>query len=112
MGSKGFRDLLREAYFDRAKGIFAVCDVTRKRTLEDLDDWIQGVFSTVGEIPVVIAVNDTGKEGPPQIHEPDIQQMARGYHAPFYFTSPATGENVEKAFQVLAERIVARESLT
>ena len=30
MGQKGFRELLKEAYFYGAKGIIAVCDVDRK----------------------------------------------------------------------------------
>jgi len=38
MGEKGFRELLREAYFYGANGILAVCDSTRRRTLDDLDD--------------------------------------------------------------------------
>ena len=37
MGEKGFRELLKEAYFYGAKGILAVCDATRKKTLEDLE---------------------------------------------------------------------------
>src|SRR5207253_4979715 len=29
MGEKGFRDLLKEAFFHGAKGVVAVCDLTR-----------------------------------------------------------------------------------
>src|SRR3972149_6589742 len=29
MGEKGFRELLKEAYFHGAQGVLAVCDVTR-----------------------------------------------------------------------------------
>src|SRR2546430_10752896 len=35
MGQKGFRELLKEAYFYGARGIIAVCDVTRRETLYD-----------------------------------------------------------------------------
>src|SRR2546425_2377432 len=35
MGQKGFRELLKEAYFYGAKGVIAVTDVTRKTTLDD-----------------------------------------------------------------------------
>src|SRR3990170_698487 len=38
MGSRGFRELLREAYFHWAQGILAVCDITRYETLSDLDE--------------------------------------------------------------------------
>src|SRR3989442_1011759 len=57
MGSKGFRELLREAYFHGAQGILAVADITRYDTLEDLDSWVESVFRTVGEIPVAFAIN-------------------------------------------------------
>src|SRR6266536_64204 len=50
MGQKGFRELLKEAYFYGARGILAVCDVTRRKTLDDLDDWIEGVYSVTGKI--------------------------------------------------------------
>src|SRR5207247_2459493 len=43
MGEKGFRELLKDAYFYGANGILAVADLTRRRTLDDLDDWIDGV---------------------------------------------------------------------
>src|SRR5512136_2366545 len=38
MGEKGFRDLLKEAFFHGARGILAVCDLTRYSTLKELDD--------------------------------------------------------------------------
>src|SRR5256884_8881398 len=43
MGEKGFRDLLKEAFFHGAKGVLAVADLTRRPTLDDLDDWIDSV---------------------------------------------------------------------
>src|SRR2546422_1261701 len=47
MGEKGFRDLLKEAFFHGAKGVVAVCDLTRYSTLKELDDWVQSVFNVV-----------------------------------------------------------------
>src|SRR3972149_3160064 len=57
MGEKGFRELLKDAYFYGANGILAVADLTRKRTLDALDDWIDGVEQVVGKVPILIAVN-------------------------------------------------------
>ncbi len=105
MGHKGFRELLKEAYFYGAKGVLAVCDVARRQTLQDLHDWIEGVFEVAGRLPVAILVNETGKGGTPQVTEADVQQVAEAYDAPFYFTSSVTGANVEAAFQGLAQRI-------
>src|SRR6267143_29347 len=51
MGQEGFRDLLKDAYFDGARGILAVADVTRRSTLEALGPWIETVRSVAGNIP-------------------------------------------------------------
>ena len=105
MGQKGFRELLKEAYFYGAKGILAVCDVTRKKTLEDLDDWIEGVYSVTGKIPIEFLGNKVDLEGLAEVQEDDMIQAAKAYDSPFHFTSAKTGVNVEVAFQSLAERI-------
>ncbi|MFA5896673.1 MAG: ADP-ribosylation factor-like protein, partial [Thermoplasmata archaeon] len=56
MGEMGFRELLKDAYFYGATGILAVADLTRRKTLDDLDDWIDGVEQIVGRVPILIAV--------------------------------------------------------
>ena len=105
MGQKGFRELLKEAYFYGAKGILAVCDGTRKKTLEDLDDWIEGVYSVTGKIPIEFLANKVDLQEQVQVTEDDLIQAARAYDSPFHFTSAKTGVSVELAFQSLAERI-------
>src|SRR5438309_12050011 len=59
MGEKGFRDLLKEAFFHAAKGVVAVCDLTRRPTLKELGDWLERALHAAGKIPVVQAVNKT-----------------------------------------------------
>jgi len=110
MGQKGFRELLKEAYFYGAKGIIAVCDVTRKSTLDDLDDWIEGVYSVTGKVPIQFLANKIDMKEKAEFAETEIQQATRAYDSPFSFTSAKTGENVESGFQSLAER-VAKERL-
>ena len=105
MGQKGFRELLKEAYFYGARGILAVCDVTRRKTLDDLDDWIEGVYSVTGKIPIEFLGNKVDLKDNGQITEDDMVQAARAYDSPFHFTSAKTGVNVETAFQSLAERV-------
>src|SRR3989337_726144 len=105
MGQKGFRELLKEAYFYGARGILAVCDITRRKTLDDLDDWIDGVYSVTGKIPTVLLGNKTEFIEHAQISEEDLAQAARAYDCPYFFTSARTGLNVELAFATLAERV-------
>ncbi len=111
MGQKGFRELLKEAYFYGAKGILAVCDVTRKKTLEDLDDWIEGVYSVTGKIPIEFLANKVDLQDHAEVHEDDMIQAAKAYDSPSHFTSAKTGVNVELAFQSLAERIAKERAV-
>ncbi len=106
MGQKGFRELLKEAYFYGAKGIIAVCDVTRRNTLDDLDDWIEGVYSVTGRIPIEIFANKMDLKEKMEMGRDEVEQFSKAYDSPWHFTSAKTGENVEEAFRGLATRIV------
>lgn len=106
MGSKGFRELLREAYFHGAQGILAACDLTRYDTLEDLDSWVESVFRTVGEVPVVFAVNKCDLIDQAAFGEEQVKQATEAFEAPFFYTSAKTGQNVEAAFRELGGLVV------
>lgn len=108
MGQKGFRELLKEAYFYGAKGILAVCDVTRKDTLHELDDWIEGVYSITGKVPIEFLANKYDLRNQVSIAEEELTQASKAYDSPYYYTSAKTGMNVEKAFQQLAKRIALK----
>ena len=101
MGEKGFRELLKDAYFYGTNGVLAVADVTRRRTLDDLDDWIDGVEHEVGKVPILIAVNKTDLTSGAQFDADDVAQFAKAYNAEFFETSAKTGEHVEDAFRRL-----------
>lgn len=105
MGSKGFRELLREAYFHGAQGILAVADITRYDTLEDLDSWVESVFRTVGEIPVVFTVNKMDLKDQAAFGEEQVKQATEAFDAPYFYASAKTGENVESVFRSLGETI-------
>jgi len=105
MGSKGFRELLREAYFHGAQGILAVADITRYDTLEDLDSWVESVFKTVGEIPVTFALNKTDLKDQAAFGEEQVKQATEAFEAPYFYSSAKTGQNVELIFRTLGERI-------
>src|SRR5438105_14590200 len=98
MGEKGFHELLNDAYFYGANGILAVADLTRRRTLDDLDDWIDGVEHVVGKVPILIVVNKADLTSGAQFQERDVAQFAKAYGSEFILTSAKSGEHVEVAF--------------
>ncbi|TLZ45277.1 MAG: GTP-binding protein [Methanobacteriota archaeon] len=108
MGEKGFRELLKEAYFHGAQGVLAVCDVTRKETLKDLDDWVAAVVKVTGHVPIEFLANKADLKDEMEVSDSDVRRAADAYKAPFLFTSAKTGANVEEAFSKLAQMIALR----
>ncbi len=102
MGQKGFRELLREAYFFGAHGAIAVCDLTNKETLEELRYWIKALTDVAGDVPIVFAGNKVDLENDRVIKEQDLQELASKYKGKAYLTSAKTGQNVEEVFKTLA----------
>jgi small GTP-binding protein len=108
MGEKGFRELLKEAYFHGAQGVLAVCDVTRKQTLDDLDEWVAAVLKVTGNVPIAYLANKADLKDQMDLTEADVRRAAESHRAPYMFTSAKTGQNVEEAFAQLADLIATR----
>ncbi len=101
MGRKGFMDLLRDAYFYRANGVFGVLDTTRKVTLEALHGWLEGVTNAVGSVPILILANKEDLKKEADVTKKDVKAFAEQWDATLFYTSAKTGNNVGEAFEGL-----------
>ncbi len=110
MGEKGFRTLLKEAYFHGAQGIIAVCDLTRPDTMFDLSGWVNIAIKQAGEVPFCFMGNKTDMTSERAVDEDDLSKLSAIHNAPYYMTSAKTGENVDNAFNTVAKAIVERYS--
>jgi len=107
MGQKGFRQLLQEAYFYGAQGLIAVCDVTNKQSLQELKGWIDSAFSVTDKVPVVFLGNKIDLTDKAEFNLDELIGFASSYEKSITYTSSAkTGENVEKAFEMLGVEIL------
>jgi len=109
MGQKGFRELLQEAYFYGAQGLMAVCDITNRETLKELEDWITSAFEVTGKIPIIILGNKSDLKDDAQFGLDEIKEFASKYgRSMAYLTSAKTGENVNPAFVTIGREILKR----
>ena len=107
MGNLGLADLLLNSYLHGAQGIIAVCDVTRKTTLQDLGDWINQGREIAGDIPVHILVNKADMHNEFDFDRDEVVQSTQAVNPNVLFTSARTGDNVEAAFRELAIDILS-----
>jgi small GTP-binding protein len=109
MGRKDFMELFKAAYFSHVRGIVAVFDLTKPKTLDSLDGWIRSVQSSVGKIPTVVMANKVDFEMADRSLDEDIQGFCDSHALRFLKTSAKTGENVKEAFSYLAREMVTDE---
>jgi len=103
MGRRG----VHESYFHGAAGIVAVCDVTRRETLDALPGWIEDVRRVAGTPVIVIAANKADLVDESRIEATEIARLAESMGAQWLATSAKSGENIEELFRELAERVLA-----
>lgn len=108
MGEKGFRALLRDAYFEGSHGVIAVCDLTRKDTFYDLNNWVQMIRKQVGNVPLVFLGNKMDLGERLVVTEDELTRMSTIHNASHFLSSAKTGAGVNAAFKVLADAIGRR----
>ena len=105
MGEKGFRALLRDAYFEGSHGVIAVCDLTRKDTFYDLNNWVQMIRKQVGNVPIVFLGNKMDLKERLVVTEEELARMGAIHNAPTFLASAKSGAGVNEAFKALADAI-------
>jgi small GTP-binding protein len=105
MGEKGFRALLRDAYFEGSHGVIAVCDLTRKDTFYDLNNWVQMIRKQVGNVPVVFLGNKMDLKERRIVSEEELARMGTIHNAATFLASAKSGAGVNEAFKALADAI-------
>jgi small GTP-binding protein len=106
MGQLSFRKLLHPAYLRGAIGAILVCDLTRKETLENLDNWIDSLYTEWCWVPSIIVANKSDLETETELSDEDIRKTAMYFDFPFYKSSAKTNENVQDIFKALAEEVI------
>src|SRR5947207_15064871 len=92
MGEKGFRALLRDAYFEGSHGVIAVCDLTRKDSFYDLNNWVQMIRKQVGNVPIEFLANKVDLKDQMDLSEADIGRSEASHIAKNCIAGSAAGQ--------------------
>lgn len=94
-----------ESYLRGMAGCLFVMDGTRKETLASFQALKRQVRTVVGAVPFVVLINKLDLYAQWEITEKDVAQLV-DRQFPVLRTSAKTGEQVEQAFQLLAQEFL------
>jgi len=105
-GEERFRFLLSQ-YCKGANGAFFLYDITNRITLDHLPDWTQIIREYAGDVPIMLIGSKLDLERFRAVPREDGILAAKKYNlSSFVELSSKTGQNVEKAFDVMTETLI------
>lgn len=104
-GQESFRSL-RKLYLEGANGALVIFDMTKRKTFDKLNEWVQSFREARGELPLLLIGNKIDLKDKIKITENEAREFAENNKMAFLLTSAKTGNNVEKAFKDLMKSIL------
>ena len=97
---------ITSAYYKGAKGAFIVYDITRKNSFESVEKWVSDVTAVADKkITVVLIGNKCDLEDQRQVTKEQGEEKSSKLEIAFLETSAFSGENLEKAFEMMMNEI-------
>ncbi|MHA2282369.1 MAG: Rab family GTPase [Promethearchaeota archaeon] len=92
---------LRTIYFKGSNGALGVFDLSSSQTLLKIPGWISSIKKTVKKtIPMLLLGNKVDLKR--EIDQEEAEDLAKRLGCEYLETSAKTGENVERAFEIVA----------
>ncbi|MFW9969151.1 MAG: Rab family GTPase [Candidatus Odinarchaeota archaeon] len=103
---------VRQTYVANAEAGILVYDVTRKDTLDSLENWFNEIKNVSPSISMILVGNKIDLEEDREISTQQGAQIANKLNLSFIETSAKTGENINDAFKLLALQMIKRYVFT
>ena len=109
-GEERFRFLLHQ-YLKGTNAAFILYNITNLSTLEHLPDWIRIVREHAGDIPIILVGAKAHLEQLRAVSKEEGILAAKKYNlSGFIEVSSKTGQNVEKAFELIKAKLLEKYS--
>lgn len=97
-------------YYRDAKGVVLVYDITSKKSFNRVKTWIEELknFNEDAELIILGNKNDVVDDRVVQIDREETVRYAKEQGASHFFTSAKTGENLNEAFECIAEKVIKK----
>ena len=110
-GEKHFRFML-ESYVLGAKGALLMFDLTRPITLMNLEQWVNIVRKNDPDLPVLFLGTKLDLKDKIQVEDNYALQFREKFNLFGYLkVSSKSGENVQKAFELLVKKILEQQTI-
>ena len=104
-GEERYRSVTN-AYYKGAKGAFVVYDITNKLSFESVEKWIQDLkINSDHNITLLLIGNKKDLEDKREVLKEDGEEKAKTFGLGFIETSACTGENIDKAFEIMLKEV-------
>ena len=101
---------LSVSLYKKADGIILMYDVTKRKTYEDIPEWMNNIKENKGlEYPIILIGNKCDLEEKREILKEEGENLAKNYNLSFYETSNKEGKNVEEVGMELIKKIIDRK---
>ena len=99
------------AYFKGSKGALVVYDITQKSTYESLEKWVNDLKSAGDpKITIILIGNKSDLEENRQVSKEQGEEKAKSFGCAFLETSALSGDNIDKAFNMMVKEIFEKFS--
>ena len=97
---------ITSAYYRGAKGGFVVYDITRKDSFKSVDKWVNDLIAAGDKKMIILVIgNKCDLEEKRQVTKEQGESKARFLEVAFMETSALSGENLDKAFEMMMNEI-------
>ena len=98
---------VRGKFYQKASGALLVFDLTNKKSFENLDNWLKESKDATGvDLTMVLIGNKMDLTDLIVVNDDEINSFVEAKGWNWAKSSAKTGENVEKAFQILTDTIM------